>query len=631
MKNSCWQILLQGDAFQDWTDKEKMAIANLFNYHGSLEDIKINDVFPTSLKETDVAEFFSSPIPTSKYVDKRIRAIEFHNFRLFPSPPTKVKPYGIDFTKKGEPCSLFLVGGNGSGKSSVYSALEYHYTGICSHAEEMQCKISDYLTYGFGRLDDIKTEDVSLGIFRQDNKENDGKYKVFEQKLGNYHPICLSSAFCSDYDVEQIKKNGSALYLYILRQLGYEQFEQISNCIVKMIQNLEDMRKGIPTENLENLSSSDFNVVISNFFRTINVDDDNIEKECELYKKNDKIKKIIESDSDYQHKPTLFREQWEIVEKSYKASLFSSNSGMIMQATSTENAEYEKQVSSLSILYFEFMKILESKKKLKEDDKYKDKTNLLLELLDNMMKKKRELETNEYRQILETDNELKITEKISTLIKINTLINKTQHKILLQFQQTFQNEISEILESFSEYGETYFVEVSSNSFELKISVPTEKGTFSATPFEYFNSFRFKLFCITLKICLSIYWMKKNKTIVPFVIDDVFNANDFNNGLKLEQFVYTIYKWYDQKLMKADGCNIPLQLVMLTHDDLMLSAFKKGFMYMSETDLIDNHYCKKSLDNLRCGRLFPYRAIDHENENKQGIFKNLYIDSERFFC
>lgn len=71
-------------------------------------------------------------------------------------------------------------------------------------------------------------------------------------------------------------------------------------------------------------------------------------------------------------------------------------------------------------------------------------------------------------------------------------------------------------------------------------------------------------------------MRTNKTIVPFVIDDVFNANDFMNGLKLERFVQKIYSWY-KKLITEDGCNISFQLIMLTHDDMMQTAFKKGFI------------------------------------------------------
>lgn len=268
---------------------------------------------------------------------------------------------------------------------------------------------------------------------------------------------------------------------------------------------------------------------------------------------------------------------------------------------------------------------------MRNDEKYHDETNLLLTLVENMMKRKRDLENTEYRQIIDTNNANDLLEKIKILEKIKTLIIETQHQIVLRFQQKFQDEISDVLESFSEYGETYKVVVSSNTFDIDILVPTVKEPFHATPFEYFNSFRFKLFCITLKICLSIYWMQQNKTIVPFVIDDVFNANDFNNGLKLEHFVYNIYKWYDMKLQRADRCKIPLQLIMLTHDDLMLSAFKKGFMYMSESDLIENCYCKKSLDNLRCGRIFPYRAIAHEYKEKETNkdFKNLYIDYEGF--
>lgn len=626
MENSCWQVLLQSDVFQDWADNEKRAIANLFNYKGSLEELKISDVFQTPPEqEANYATLFSSPIPTSKYVDKRIRAIKFYNFRLFPSPENNEKPYGIDFTRKGESCSLFLVGGNGTGKSSIYSALELHYTGFCSHAEEMQCSTSKYLTYGLKELDGIKEENVSLGVFRQDYKDENGNYGELKQKLGEYQYICPSSAFCSDYDGEQIKQNGRVLYLYILRQLGYGRFEQVLNCITRMSENLEGIQKSIQ-QDPEILSSSEFNVVILNFLRSISNDD---MKECERYMNPEEIKKEIEGVAVRAYKPQLFKEQWEIVRKSRKASLPASNSGIIVQATPTGNAEYEKQASSLSSLYYEFRKILLLKEDLRKEEKYQDETSLLLTLVENMVKKRRNLEDVEYRQIIDTNNANDILEKINILEKIKTLITSTQHKIVLQFQQTFQNEISGVLESFSEYGETYNVSVSSNSFQLEINVPTEKGSFGATPFEYFNSFRFKLFCITLKICLSLYWMQRNRTIVPFVIDDVFNANDFNNGLKLERFVYNIYKWYDQKLMKADSCDIPLQLIMLTHDDLMLSSFKKGFMYISETDLIENHYCKKIPDNLRCGRLFPYRAISHEHDNKETErdFKNLYVDSE----
>lgn len=630
MENSCWQVLLQSNAFQDWTDKEKKAIANLFHYKGKSEDIKINDIFQTQHEQkTNYSELFSSLIHSSEYVDKRIRAIKFYNFRLFPSPDKDDKPYGVDFTKQGEPCSLFLVGGNGTGKSSVYSALEIHYTKVCSHAKEMGCDIPEYLTFGMENIEGVTKDDVSLGVIRQDLKGEDHVYNELKQKFGDFQQICASSNFCSDYDTEQIKKNGKLLYSYILQQLGYKQFEDILKCISKISENLEEMVKSLQ-QNPEKISSAEFNIVILNFLRSINDGDDDI-KECDLYINPEEIKKQIEGVSPHLHDSKLFDEQWKITRKARNASVHTSKPGIIVQTPPSSNDEYGKQVGTLSSLYYELRKILLLKKEMREDEKFRDETNLLLTLVESMIKRKRDLEDTEYRQIIDANNANDMFEKINILEKIKTLIVETQHQIVLEFQQTFQNEISDVLESFSEYGETYKVVVSSNSFNLDIIVPTEKGIFHATPFHYFNSFRFKLFCITLKICLSLYWMKRNKTIVPFVIDDVFNANDFNNGLKLVQFVYNIYKWYDVKLQRAGNCKIPLQLIMLTHDDLMLSAFKKGFIYMSETDLIENRYCKKSLDNLRCGRIFPYRTIGHECKDREidKDFKNLYIDNEEF--
>lgn len=621
MENSCWQILLQSNAFQDWTDKEKKAIANLFHYKGKLEDIKINDVFQTSPEqEANYAESFSSPIPTTEYVDKRIRAIKFYNFRSFPAPKEEEPPFGIRFTKGEEPCSLFLVGGNGTGKSTIYSALEYHYTGFCSHSTEMVCDKKDYLTFGFGRIPEIKRKDVHLFIERQDSVNAEAGDNSIDQTLESSSPVCPTSAFCSDYDVEQIRLNGEKLYDYILRLLGYGQFEKIERYIAQLKGTLEMIKKSM-NEDSEKLSSADFSVVISNFLNTIKDEDADV-RECELYISPDEIKKEIEGEVKHQPEPNLFSQQWEIVRKSRNSAIHIPSTGMIVKNETSNDLEYDKQIHSLATMYSELRKILSSKSEMRK--KMPDETNLLLSLIENITNRKRELESKEFHFLVDKENE--VNENLEILEKISKSIQSTQHSIVLQFTQSFQKEISDVLEEFSDDNETYQVVATSNTFKIEIQVPKEGGFFT-NPYEYFNSFRFKLFCISLKIALAIGWMRNNKTIVPFVIDDVFNANDFKNGLKLERFVQKIYSWYE-KLITEDGCNIPFQLIMLTHDDMMQTAFKKGFVKKQMIANIEKAFAYTDSDyNMVCARLFPYKDIKKVKNSTQVRYMNLYFDEK----
>ncbi len=57
--------------------------------------------------------------------DLRIRNVKLKSVRGFPESE---KPFGIDFTNsKGEPQSMIILGGNATGKSSIYDSLEYCY------------------------------------------------------------------------------------------------------------------------------------------------------------------------------------------------------------------------------------------------------------------------------------------------------------------------------------------------------------------------------------------------------------------------------------------------------------------------------------------------------------------------
>lgn len=627
VENSCWQALLQNDDFLNWNKKEQECLCNLFRYEGNPEEISLSDVFPTLSDGHPIApELFSSPISTSEYADKRIRTLKFYNFRLFNTPVDSI-PYGVDFTRDGNACSAFFVGGNGTGKSSVYSALELHYTGFCSHAKEMGCDTQDYLTFGLNKLNSIKAKDVSIGVSRQDTKD------VVHHSMESFSPICPSSSFCSDYDVEQIRQNGKTLYLYMLRQLGCGQFERLLQ-LVSSLQNAIEKIEKVVQPNKDDLTSADFGMVVLNYFESARKAQKRI-LESETYSNAAEIRNRIESTQN-RSIPQLFKEQWDIVKKSRSTQASQPASGIVRKQSRQDVSEYDKQVETLAAMYREIKKIYEQAEALKNTTTSKDDSAIMLAMAKKLLDRKQELEDKNYQYVANDTSKKDLEDKKNVLERIKALILNLQHQTVLQFTQIFQKEFSDVMKEYSDLGETFQLDVKSDSINLNIQVPIansisvqgsaiEDKFFLATPNEYLNSFRFKLFCITLKVALAFFWMRNNKTIVPIVIDDVFNANDFNNGLKLESFVCSIFRWYRQKLCTQGQCTIPLQLIMFTHDDMMQTAFKKGFirsMAMEHEEPMQDLATVN--DQLICTRLFPKNAIEKLLCDKKMEYKNLYL-------
>ena len=79
----------------------------------------------------------------------RICNLEFSDFRTFPS--SEEKRYCVDFVKDERPVSLFLVGQNGTGKSTLFTALEMISLGRSSFAEDAGVSEDNYLTFSFKR------------------------------------------------------------------------------------------------------------------------------------------------------------------------------------------------------------------------------------------------------------------------------------------------------------------------------------------------------------------------------------------------------------------------------------------------------------------------------------------------
>lgn len=110
--------------------------------------------------------------------------------------------------------------------------------------------------------------------------------------------------------------------------------------------------------------------------------------------------------------------------------------------------------------------------------------------------------------------------------------------------------------------------------------------------KYFNTFRYRLFCLTLQAVLNIKLMKKEDFSFPFIMDDVFYANDYRNKRELFKYFEQIKK-YAAHTLRRDRT---LQIIFFTHDEQIVSCFSAIFGKDSFVRLIQPEFALKFESN-----------------------------------
>ena len=244
--------------------------------------------------------------------------------------------------------------------------------------------------------------------------------------------------------------------------------------------------------------------------------------------------------------------------------------------------------------------------------------------IEKLYKERTLLDERRIKGILPEEEVKQIQQEIDITEKVIGLLDDKQKSILKDFRENRFPMIKEILKIFSnEEGELNIKEEDNKEdVVLKIVVKDPINGFDdlqPTPQEYYNSFRYKLYAVSFKIALALMEMKQKGIRVPLVIDDVFNASDFENNIRLEYFVHNIYKAYE--MMDKE---IPLQLILLTHDEMVQTAFRKGANLIEE----DGNVVRLPREYVS-GRLFNYRyakQMSEEFNDKMRIFYNLYLQN-----
>jgi hypothetical protein len=165
---------------------------------------------------------------------------------------------------------------------------------------------------------------------------------------------------------------------------------------------------------------------------------------------------------------------------------------------------------------------------------------------------------NEVNELINTAFD-PIQEIVETILKdylkeenLSLKISKKEKKVIIEEQEVINNIIVANLEYLDQ-----------ETGEIK----------TVTPDIYFNTFRYKLFCLMVSLSLGLATRKEHKINLPLIIDDIFFASDFISKNSFAEFLQKVIQ-----LFYKQTPSMPLQLILFTHDDLI---------FRSAIDAVDN--------------------------------------------
>lgn len=259
------------------------------------------------------------------------------------------------------------------------------------------------------------------------------------------------------------------------------------------------------------------------------------------------------------------------------------------------------------------------------------KTNLLNELNDNQIIGINKVKEVEYRirqtketLILKSKQLTKLKEEENSLSKdkeavdqikkeaneILLLINKEISEIINNTIKPMEDTLVTAMKPFIEKDnlcvQVIFTKKNDSSTMFTIKLINTDTNDIINPKEYFNNFRYKMFCSTIAIGISLASRKISGINLPLVLDDEFFASDISNRAAFESYLENIILLY-RKITP----NMPFQFIIFTQDEMIFEAAKDAIKHCSEIiqsinkeSAHDKSWNKDIYRNTIFARIFP---------------------------
>lgn len=558
-----------------------------------------------------------------KNQDCRFFTLYLKGFRKFPFD----KYYGVLFCPNGKdvirPLSTLIQGGNGSGKTSVFSAMEYLFTGQISAVEKQQLTntkkkeaednkpyeiIKDYIPYAKRDIDDV--------IINVKTKSSYFRFGPKKQLQSNLKGLCLAPFFCSEYDVDNLLEKGLSNYIY--EQMGYGSVRKIISKLDKVIKDASD-------EHDEHRESEVLKKKVDDLDRKIGVYKRLREtvRTLELLNAQDREKLSIitsELSKDFIIQENQGGESDEVKllnEDNLKneRDLFntSKETYFTQKYSDLEKAVLAKPDDLDPLEYYQISQHAIEEKKLEEfNNERKALKDIIVKILADSENSVVDFDSVSDEIVKGLEDEKKNAElELSDMESFNRYVtNSDTYDIFLaslksevygtinKITETFKDFVAEVTDLFLMDDEKMDFDFDKEKGEFKMTIKLENldDDSNSVPFqprEYLNTFRYKLYCMTLKFAIAFTIKKFYKLNFPIVIDDIFYSSDFSHRNMVRDYFRMLFKKHNELFPNADQ---QLQVIFFSHDEVVIEAAYRGIR-----DVTSDVYCQFLYDYREAGK------------------------------
>ncbi|MBU1098676.1 MAG: hypothetical protein KKB34_19545 [Bacteroidetes bacterium] len=250
--------------------------------------------------------------------------------------------------------------------------------------------------------------------------------------------------------------------------------------------------------------------------------------------------------------------------------------------------------------------IIETKKEIRDYEKQIDEAKRIIKSETS----KKEEQENTLMLFNEIKESTKQYEKIVSS-KINKIVNSAFAPIKLIVEDVLEEyfnmdkrDIDLIVSKEPNEVDEETGEILSEVITAKIKIKNTNNDLQSIN-KVLNTFHYRLFSTMVGVAIAIASRINTRINMPLVLDDIFYASDFENRVTVEKFIKALFRIFFHYTP-----DLPLQLILFTHDQLIFESAMKAFNEIEEL----------REDSFVFAKLFPPEEATVNGDYKELTYK-----------